>query len=264
MTNWKIINKKIKECQQLLVHEKVIDCLLDLFQQTNDGWVAFNIGQEYEKINKLEDALEYYQKAEELLPLSNYKERARVAIRRVRNKLKEKKTTETAEEKLIESLPDISKLDPSNTLFIVSCTRDKIWNYDPTAPDFVPAKCAYKGRKFLKFLRWAEENEIEKKGFYWVILSGKYGFIDPWHPISKYNVNISDPNHYPVSDDTLRNQVNQQRWRRNKDGTLVKIKLADFKNIICINCSSTYLNKIKMCFPQTNLRNINMESDDKL
>jgi len=66
MTSWKIINKKIKECQQLLVHEKVIDCLLDLFQQTNDGWVAFNIGQEYEKINKLEDALEYYQKAEEL------------------------------------------------------------------------------------------------------------------------------------------------------------------------------------------------------
>jgi len=262
MTNWKIINRKIKECQQLLVHEKVIDCLLDLFQQKNDGWVAFNIGQEYEKINKLEDALEYYQKAEELLPLPNYKEKARVAVRQIKNRLEEKKTTKTAEEELIKSLPNISRLDPSNTLLIVSCTPDKIWKYDPTAPDFVPARYVYKGRRFLKFLKWAEENEIGKKGFYWVVLSGKYGFIEPWHPISRYNVNISNSTHYPISDETLRNQVRQRRWWRNKDGTLVEIKLADFDNIICVNCSSTYLNKIKMCFPQRNLRNINMDSDE--
>ena len=262
MTNWKIINKKIKECQQLLVHEKVIDCLLDLFQQTNDGWVAFNIGQEYEKINKLEDALEYYQKAEELLPLPNYKEKARDAIRRVKNRLEEKKATKISVKELIDSLPDISNLDPSNTLFIVSCTPDKIWEYGPTAPDFVPARYAYKGKRFLKFLKWAEENEIEKKGFYWVVLSGKYGFVEPWHPISRYDVNLSNPNHYPISDETLRKQVSQRRWWRNKDGTLVEIKLADFTNIICVNCSSTYLNKIKMCFPQINLRNINMDSDE--
>ncbi len=31
-----------KGCQQLLVPEKVIDCLLDPFQHTNDGWVTLN------------------------------------------------------------------------------------------------------------------------------------------------------------------------------------------------------------------------------
>ena len=248
MTNWKIINRRIKECQQHLGPEKVIDCLLNLFRQTNDGWVAFNIGQEYEKINKLEDALEYYEKAEELLPLPDYKEKARVAIRRIKNMLEEKKTIKTA--------------DLSNTLFIVSCTQKKIWERDPTAPDFVPARYAYKGTGFLKFLKWAEENEIEKKGFYWVILSGKYGFIEPWHPISRYDVYLSNPTHYPISDETFRNQVKQRRWWRNKDGILVEIKLADFNNIICVNCDSTYLSKIKMCFPRVYLRNINMDGDE--
>ena len=261
MTDWKTINKKIKECQQLLIPEKVIDCLLYLFQQTNDGWVAFNIGREYENINKLEDALKYYQRAEQLLPIDDYKEKARDSIRRIKNKLEERKITEST--KFVEFteffLPNISELNPSDTLFIVSCTPDKIWEHDPTAPDFVPARYAYRGRRFLKFLRWAEENEIEKKGFYWVILSGKYGFIEPWHPISKYDVNLSNPDDYSISDESLKKQVSQKRQWRNKNGILIEVRLADFNNIICVNCSSTYLSKIKMCFHKTNLRNINMD-----
>lgn len=261
MTDWEITNKRIKECQQLIAPEKVIDCLLHLFQQTNDGWVAFNLAQEYEKMIKLEDALEYYQKAEALLPRPRYKEKARDAISRVKCNLEEKKAIKITKEKPIEGLPDISKLDPANTLFIVSCTPDKIWKNDSTAPDFVPARYAYKKNKFLKFLRWADENEIERKGFFWVILSGKYGFIEPWHPVSRYDINLSNPNNYPISDETLQNQVNQERWWRNNTGNLVKIKLANFKNIICINCSSTYESKVRMCFPQAKIQNINMESE---
>lgn len=246
---WKEINEKIRECKQLKSPDRVIECLRDLFQKTNDGWVAFNLAQEYEGINKLEEALEYYQKAETLLPLPEYKKKARDAISRVRSKLAERNTTKVIEEKIIEDLPDISKLDPENTLFIVSCTPKKIWDSDPTAPDFVPARYAYKGERFLKFLNWAEENEIERKGFFWVILSGKYGFIEPWHPISRYDVNLSDPNHYhPISDETLKNQVKQKRWWRDNKGTIIEVELSRFTNIICVNCSSTYLSKIKMCF----------------
>jgi len=153
MTDWGIINNRIKECQKRRVPEKVIECLLDLFQQTNDGWVAFNLAQEYENMIELERALEYYQKAETLLPLRPYKEKAREAISRVTNNLEKRGTTETAKEELIEGLRDVLKLDPANTLFIISCTPDKIWKNDPTAPDFVPAKYAYKKNKFLKFLR---------------------------------------------------------------------------------------------------------------
>ena len=100
-----------------------------------------------------------------------------------------KKQRDICFEKLT-SPDEILTYPPQNTLIVVSCTKTKVWDIDPTAPDFVPAKCAYKGRKFLKFLRWVEEKKIEKQGFFWVILSGKYGFIEPWHPISRYDVHI--------------------------------------------------------------------------
>jgi tetratricopeptide (TPR) repeat protein len=260
MRDWKRINERIRECRQLIAPDRVIDCLLNLFQQTKDGWVAFNLAQEYEGIDKLEEALEYYQKAEALLPLPRYREKARDAINRVKSKLIERRAIQTPEEKFIEGLPNLSKLDPSNTLFVVSCTPDKIWDHDPIAPDFIPARYVYRGERFLKFLKWVEDNKIEKKNFFWVILSGKYGFIEPWHPISRYDVNLSDLNTYPVSDETLKNQANQKRWWRNNNGMLVEIKLVDFNDIICVNCSKTYLSKIGMCFPSAKVQNIDMGS----
>lgn len=156
-------------------------------------------------------------------------------------------------------LPDLSKFDPSKTLFIVSCTYNKIWKNDRTAPDFIPARYAYKGKKFLKFLKWTEENEIERKGFFWVILSGKYGFIEPWHPISRYDINIANPTDYPISDKTLRNQVKQKRWWRDQTGKLVTKKLADFQDIIGVNCNSTYREKIKVCFCGAEIRYVKLQ-----
>jgi len=258
MTNWKIINTRIKQCQQLMAPEKVINCLLDLFQQTNDGWVAFHLAQEYENWNKLGDALLYYQEAEVLLPITSYKEMAKEAISRVKRNFDEEKVTKI-DKRLVESLSEISQLEPIDTLLIVPCGPEKIWNVDPTAPDFVPARYAYKTEKFLKFIEWAEKNDIEKKRFYWVILSGRYGFIEPWHPVSRYDINLSDPNDYPISDSTLQNQVNQERWWRDNTGNLVKIKLANFKNIICINCSTIYKNKIVTCFPQAEVQSVDID-----
>jgi hypothetical protein len=147
------------------------------------------------------------------------------------------------------SVIDLSSYDPKETLFVVGCTKSKVWDDDPTAPDFVPAKYAYRGKDFLCFLRWAEKNEIEKKGFRWVILSGKYGFIEPWHPISRYDVKLGDPNYKPISDDSLKKQVEQKRWWRDVNGQLEEIQLTVFTKIIAVNCNEEYVNKIKHCFP---------------
>ena len=79
---------------------------------------------------------------------------------------------EETEKEVKEMSLDISKFDPESTLFIVSCTYKKIWDCDSGVPDFVPARYAYRGNRFLKFLKWMEENKVEEKGFFWVILSG--------------------------------------------------------------------------------------------
>jgi len=49
MPDGRTTNQRMKDCQRIREPEKVIGCLVGLFSQTNDGWVAFNIGQEYEK-----------------------------------------------------------------------------------------------------------------------------------------------------------------------------------------------------------------------
>ena len=172
------------------------------------------------------------------------------------------KDKEINEQILTTSIIDISEFDPKETLFIVSCSAKKIWQYDPTAPDFVPAKYAYKGRKFRSFLRWAEKEKIEQKGFSWVILSGKYGFIEPWHPISRYNVKLSCKSSYPISVETLKNQVYQKRWWRKQNGQLNEIRLGDFKNIIAVNCNKEYLCRIRECFPNAKIRNLFFPEED--
>jgi len=152
---------------------------------------------------------------------------------------------------------DLSKFDPRATLFIVSCSRDKVWRHDPTAPDYIPAKYAYRGG-FLGFLRWAEKEKIEKKGFSWVILSGKYGFIEPWHPISRYDEKFDGEGYYPISDDSLKNQVKQKRVWRIDGNQLREVRLEEFTNIIAVNCNERYYEKIKICFPHAEIQRIEM------
>jgi len=158
---------------------------------------------------------------------------------------------------------DLSKFDPRTTLFIVSCSRDKVWQQDPTAPDYVPARYAYRGREFLGFLRWAEKEELEKKGFSWVILSGKYGFIEPWHPISRYDEKFGGEGYYPISDDSLKNQVKQKRVWRIDGNQLKEVRLEEFTKIIAVNCNETYREKIKNCFPHAEIQRIKMELYDE-
>ncbi|MCR9291889.1 MAG: hypothetical protein NXI32_04165 [bacterium] len=61
----------------------------------------------------------------------------------------------------------------STTLVIVPCGSAKVWNRDPEIGPTI-AKDAYIGAPFKVNRQYAE-----KFGSRWVILSAKYGFIDP-------------------------------------------------------------------------------------
>jgi len=76
----KNLDKKIKDCRQLVSSKKVISCLEALFLSTNDGLVAYELGHEFEKIGKIRDAVEYYERAESLFKQPIYKNMARAAI----------------------------------------------------------------------------------------------------------------------------------------------------------------------------------------
>jgi len=76
----KNLDEKIKDCRQLVSSKKVISCLEKLFLSTNEGLVAYELGHEFEKIGKTQDAIGYYERAENLFKQSIYKNMARAAI----------------------------------------------------------------------------------------------------------------------------------------------------------------------------------------
>ncbi len=262
--DWKTINEKIKNCRRRGSPTEIISSLERLYNMEGDGMVAFAIGEEYEKIHDFMKAKRYYELAESLFPLENYKNRARQAMERINVKVKyqEKETEEKnvwkeeeeeeEEEKQFEwqgdSAIQLEKYDPATTLFILACTEKKIWDILPSAPDYVPARFAYKGKNFMKSLGWIDRVGLETQGFFWIILSGKYGFIEPWHAVGEYDVNINDPLQ-AISEESLKNQTRQKRIWRDRNGEKTEVFLKDFKEIICLNCGSVYLDKIKTAFP---------------
>ena len=68
------------------------------------------------------------------------------------------------------------------TLIVVSCGKAKVWDRSPAAGD-VAARDAYVSSLFKVCRRYAEATGIP-----WVILSAKYGFLNPTEPITQYNV----------------------------------------------------------------------------
>lgn len=249
--SWIQINKRIRECKRLPTAQERESCLRTLYDATHDGMVAYTLAEELESQHKLEEALKYYEEAERRFPLTRYKLLAESAISRVKMKMQKQKES-IKEEKIVKIRPQINlnSLNPETTLFVVACTKTKIWNEDPNVPPYVPAKYAYRGRKFREFIRWSKESKLEEKGFRWIILSAKYGYIEPWHPITNYNVTFDNKETGPISDETLYSQVMyQRRW-----GTK---RLKDFKKVICVG-SETYLAKIRKSFKDVGAEIIKM------
>lgn len=220
--NWRDINELIKRCRALPNRDDVLSCLLELYRQTGDGMVAHAIGQEYESRGAYGDAERWYNEAYSRFPLPQFKQKALADIERVRSKCEPR----AAAGGLGSNLPDLGGMEPAETLLIVACTKTKIWEIDPEAPPYVPARYAYCGEGFKAFTRWLEEGGIESRGFRWLILSARYGYIDPWHPVEDYDVTFSDPQTGPISDETLYSQVMfQARWRDRKP-------LRDFRSVL--------------------------------
>ena len=91
-----------------------------------------------------------------------------------------------------------------STLVVVSCGKCKIWDIDPHAGP-TAAKNVYQGSPFKVNREYAETC-----GDRWVILSAKYGLIDPDFEIpSNYDVTFSDPLTKPISVADLVRQVRE-------------------------------------------------------
>jgi hypothetical protein len=92
----------------------------------------------------------------------------------------------------------------NDILVIVPCGSAKIWGQDPYAGP-TRAYDAYKGPPF-KLNRAYAERFADR----WVILSAKYGFIQPSFVIpGPYEVTFKKKSTNPVHLDTLRNQVEE-------------------------------------------------------
>jgi hypothetical protein len=208
MVGWREIIEKIQECKRQRNPEV---SLRALFEETNDGMVAFSLGEELEKASRFAEALHFFEEAERLFPIEKYKERARAAAERVRRRIPAA-TPQTPTQPIMQQ-PTVESED---TLFVVSCTKTKIWEKDPAAPRYVPAEHAYVGHTMLEWL----QSDFHRRAKCWVILSAKYGFIEPDHPIGNYDVSFDNDRSGPVSLDSLRAQVEcqsrgQDGWRLN-------------------------------------------------
>ena len=97
------------------------------------------------------------------------------------------------------------------TLAIVQCGARKIWRKHPNAGP-TRAKDAYASGYFQNNRAYAE-----RFGKRWLILSAKYGFLEPETRIRDYDVSFLDPRTHPIGIGKLRTQVRLKRLARYRD-----------------------------------------------
>ena len=116
-------------------------------------------------------------------------------------------------------------------LVVVPSGRRKIWEMNPNARPTL-AKNVYTGPPFKVNREYAEIFSDK-----WVILSPKYGFIEPDFIISEdYNVRFNDPKTNPILLSTLREQV--------------KDRFSEYPCIVALG-GSTYANLVVETFKST-------------
>lgn len=101
---------------------------------------------------------------------------------------------------------------PRDLLVIVPCGQKKLWDRNPKAGP-TPAKDVYTGSPFKVNRAYAER--FAKK---WVVLSAKYGFIEPDFPIpGPYNVTFKRKSSGPVATTMLTEQIRKLRLNQFSD-----------------------------------------------
>jgi hypothetical protein len=139
------------------------------------------------------------------------------------------------------------KCDPESTIFIVSCTRNKVWDKQGEVRLYVDAERAYTGRSISTFLgAWSD---LRSSGFRWLILSAKYGLIEPQHPIHNYEVTFSLPKTGPISQTSITAQFcRQQRLWIESDGTVAHYIPHNYSRIVVVASGrepNQYLERIR-------------------
>ena len=119
------------------------------------------------------------------------------------------------------------------TLVVVPCGKKKIWDKKPdTGP--TKAKDVYLGPTFKVYSEYPVTFGNE-----WLILSAKYGFIEPNFIIPEnYNVTFNDPSTNPISLEELKKQVDQ--------------KLRKYEGVVALG-STTYASIVSKAFEHTGI-----------
>jgi hypothetical protein len=116
--------------------------------------------------------------------------------------------------------------------------------------EFLPASKAYRGQEITSWLATPESRTAR-----WVILSAKYGFIEPEHPIYNYDVTFNDPRTGPITDDALRAQAEHQtRWSDH-------VPLRRFSRVI-VHGTDTYLRRTRAAFAGTSAAVVSALSEE--
>ncbi len=235
MVSWSIINSRIRECRHKSSVFERIKCIKALLTEFGeDGMIYYRLGEQYEFLGDYNKALECYTKAYTLFPLPDWKERALTSINRVKAKLYELQSMHQTHNTVSWSEVIVDE----NTLFIVNCTARKAWDICNGLPRYLPAVLAYQGSSFHKFLSKIRELEKTYGRIYWVILSAKYGFIEPCKLVENYDVTFN--NQDAVSDVELREQV-----LRN---TVYGRKLSSFSKVYVYTRNNLYYEKVTKAF----------------
>ncbi len=110
-------------------------------------------------------------------------------------------------------------------LVVVPCGKRKIWVRYPTA-GLTKAKDVYIGPPFKVNKEYAEKYSSR-----WVVLSAKYGFIDPDFIIpGNYDVTFKDPSTNPISIIELKEQIKQKAL--DSFDTVVVLGGRDYANVV--------------------------------
>ena len=112
-----------------------------------------------------------------------------------------------------------------NHLIIIPCGQAKVWDKTPEQGCTL-AKDVYIGSPFKMNRRYAEAFSNR-----WVILSAKYGFINPSYPISEpYNVTFKKKSTQPIDVANLRTQI--KRMKLHQFSTIVGLGGVDYRHQI--------------------------------
>jgi hypothetical protein len=131
-----------------------------------------------------------------------------------------------------------------DTLVIVPCGQKKIWDKSPNAGP-TAARIAYAGPPFGINRAYAE-----KFGETWVILSAKFGFIEPLFVIPEpYNITFKDPRTGPVSTEQLQEQIQQHKLTRFT--TVIGLGGKEYRQAIELAFAGL---PARLCFPFSGLR----------